>query len=119
MIAKFSFRVRKDGIPYKGECLCRTPELIENYDKAISDTTQVWECHHKLESCFTKKFLKDMGLYYDVPPMALIFLTKEEHYKQKHAGNSLSKMGKHRSDETKKRISNTIKYKTSAKESKL
>lgn len=25
---------------------------IENYDKAVVDETQVWECHHRLElSC--------------------------------------------------------------------
>ena len=22
---------------------------IENYDKAIADTTQVWDCHHRTE----------------------------------------------------------------------
>ena len=25
------------------------PSLIENYDLAIADETQTWECHHRLE----------------------------------------------------------------------
>lgn len=80
MISKRNFRLRKNGEPYS-ECFCRSPELIENYDLAISDKAQVWEVHHRLESCFTQKFLKEMGLYYDVEPAALIFLTKDEHNK--------------------------------------
>lgn len=28
---------------------CEDISKIENYDKAIADTTQVWECHHKME----------------------------------------------------------------------
>lgn len=74
------FRLKKNSEPY-WDCYCRRPELIENYDKAISDKTQVWEVHHRLECCFTYKFLKDMGLYYDVEPDALVFLTKAEHRK--------------------------------------
>ena len=29
---------------------------IENYDKAKSDTTQTWECHHKLELTLNGEF---------------------------------------------------------------
>ena len=49
MIAKYQFMLKKDGTPYQ-DCFCRTPELIENYDKAIADTTQTWDCHHRLET---------------------------------------------------------------------
>ena len=80
MISKQLFRLKKNGEPY-WNCYCRSPELIENYDKAIADETQIWEVHHRLESCFTYKFLIDMGLYYDVEPEALIFLTPAEHRK--------------------------------------
>lgn len=52
---------------------------IENYDKAIADTTQTWHCHHKLEMFFTKKELIEMGRYYNVPARELIFLTKKDH----------------------------------------
>lgn len=78
MIDERRFRVKKNGEPWK-QCVCRTPELIENYEKAVNDTTQTWICHHRLESCFSQKFLIQMGLYYDVEPEALIFLTIAEH----------------------------------------
>lgn len=80
MICERMFRLKKNGLPYS-DCYCRNPELIENYDKAIADTTQTWEVHHMLECCFTQKFLKEMGLYYDVEPEALVFLTPSEHSK--------------------------------------
>lgn len=80
MINNYAFRMKENGEPdYR--CICRHPELIENYDKAVADTMQTWEVHHRLESCFTQKFLKEMNLYYDVQPEALIFLTREEHNK--------------------------------------
>ena len=28
---------------------CEDITLIENYDKAIADETQVWDCHHRDE----------------------------------------------------------------------
>lgn len=80
MINEQSFRLKKNGEP-NCKCFCRHPELIENYDKAMADNTQTFDCHHRLESCFTQKFLKEMNLYYDVEPEALIFLTKSEHSK--------------------------------------
>ena len=80
MICEQYFRIKKNCEPYCN-CFCRHPELIENYEKAIADKTQTWEVHHRLESCFTQKFLKEMNLYYDVEPEALIFLTHKEHCK--------------------------------------
>ena len=80
MISEQMFRLKKNGEPYFN-CICRHPELIENYDKAVTDDTQIWEVHHRLECCFTQKFLKDMNLYYDVEQEALIFLTHKEHHK--------------------------------------
>lgn len=108
MICEQGFRIKKNGEPY-WDCYCRHPELIENYDKAIADKSQVWEVHHRLESCFTQKFLKEMSLYYDVEPEALIFLTKEEHNKIDSKRKRLSeyrkgKKGKKHSEETKRKI---------------
>ena len=80
MVCEEHFGIKKNGEP-TSRCFCRHPELIENYDKAVADETQTWEVHHRLESCFTQKFLKEMNLYYDVEPEALIFLTKSEHSK--------------------------------------
>lgn len=62
--------------------------LIENYEKAITDTTQTWVCHHRdeikvLPSGMTVirsyKDLKENGRYYGCPANELIFLTKSEH----------------------------------------
>ena len=62
---------------------CEDISLIENYDKAISDDTQTWPCHHRLEitleGIFSPKELKEKGLYYHRPACELIFLTKKEH----------------------------------------
>lgn len=68
---------------------CKNPEKIENYDKAISDTTQTWHCHHRLElyTLSGEKRPKDLyprelialGMYYNRPPEELIFLTPSDH----------------------------------------
>ena len=80
MINKRCFRLKKNGEPdYR--CFCRHPELIENYDKAIADTTQVWDVHHRKEEFYSQKELIERGEYYNVPPSELIFLTHKEHCK--------------------------------------
>ena len=56
--------------------------LIENYDLASTDKTQVWVCHHRRELEPTRKTarqLMDEDLYWNRPPEELIFLTNEEH----------------------------------------
>lgn len=88
MIFKQAFNLKKNGEP-DYTCFCRHPELIENYDKAIADTTQTWECHHRLETHnsdgerrsvdLSTKELIALDMYYDRPPEELIFLTKSEH----------------------------------------
>lgn len=80
---------------------------IENYDKAIADTTQTWICHHRTEiwwNC-TRKDLIENECYYGRKALELIFLTPSEHRKLHHAGKTLS-------DETKKKISDAKKGKT-------
>lgn len=80
--------------------------LIENYDKAIADTTHTWECHHRLELTLDDEFahsseeLKRFGMYYDRPYFELIFLTKSEHNKLHNLNQS---------DETRKKRSETHK----------
>ena len=63
---------------------------IENYEKAIADTTQVWDCHHRLEIQDGKPVLKKdliaQGLYYRRPAEELIFLTHSEHRNLHNAG---------------------------------
>ena len=81
---------------------------IENYDKAIADTTQTWICHHRLELTLdgeyahTPEELNRMYMYYNRPYFELIFLTKSEHQRI-HAQN--------RSDDTRRKLSESHKGK--------
>lgn len=96
---------------------------IENYDKAIADTTQVWDCHHRLEVQNGKPVLKKdliaQGLYYHRPAEELIFLTEKDHCllhckSNKNLGG-IGKdnpfYGKKHSEETKAKISESRKGK--------
>ena len=84
--------------------------LIENYDKAFSDTTKMWHCHHRRETIFSKKDLIEIGEYYNRPACELIFLTPFEH-------NRLHHLGKNVSAETRKKMSEANKGKHPSEES--
>ena len=124
MICKFHFRLNKEtGEPLKNVTFCRDVTKIENYSKAVLDTTQVWECHHRLETHYLERGrwvrreqevsmerLIEDGKYFDVPPEELIFLTHEEHFNPKlwhKAWNS----GKRWSEEAKQKMSEAHKGK--------
>lgn len=65
--------------------------LIENYDKAVADTTQTWVCHHRMELepiRMTMEDLKEKGLYWNRPPEELIFLTHSDHAKLHYTGKN-------------------------------
>ena len=64
--------------------------LIENYDKAIADTTQVWHCHHRRESIYSKNDLIEINEYYNRPACELIFLTPFEHIRLHQLGKKVS-----------------------------
>ena len=110
-------------------CFCSEPSKIENYDKAIGDTTQTWECHHRLETHtsdgerrlvdLTANELKALDMYYNRPPEEFIFLTKKDHvslhYKGRmspNKGHTSPFKGKKHSAETKQKISNSLKGNT-------
>ena len=80
--------------------------LIENYDLAINDTTQTWDCHHRGEilPCgrFSPNDLNKFGLYFNRPAAELIFLTHSEH-------SRLHAKGVPMSEANKKAISDTLK----------
>ncbi len=127
MINKQLFRLKKDATPYSN-CYCRTPELIENYDKAIADTTQTYDCHHRLETHnldgekrlvdISRTELIDLGVYYNRPPEELIFLTQSEHQRLHNVGKPSHIKGKHHSEETKKKMSESHKWKHLTEEQK-
>lgn len=72
----------------KRNMYCSTPELIENYQKAL-DSPEPWVCHHRREThnekgellkCFlSSKELKEKGMYFDLPPSELIYMSKKDH----------------------------------------
>lgn len=82
--------------------------LIENYDKAISDSTQMWHCHHRREKIFSRKELIENNEYYKRPASELIFLTEYEHKSLHHKDNK-NWLGKHHSEETKRKMSESQK----------
>ena len=58
---------------------CEDLSLIENYDKAIADTTQTWICHHILGEQYDSKYLIDNNLYENRPASEFRFVTLAEH----------------------------------------
>ena len=84
---------------------------IENFEKALNDRTQEWDCHHRDEVRIlpsgitvirTSEELKERGRYYNCPANELIFLTKSDHTK---IHNKVKKL----TEEQKQKISNTLK----------
>lgn len=119
MICEAKFRLKRNGMPY-GDCFCRHPELIENYDKAIADKTKVWDCHHRKEEFYSQKELIEREEYFDVLPEDLIFLTVAEHHKidSKCKRVSEAHKGKKHSEETKKKIGEAHKGMKHSEEAK-
>ena len=95
-----------------GKRFCKDFTKIENYEKAVNDTTQTWVCHHRLETHTSDgerrkvdllvKELKALDMYYNRPPEELIFMTALDHKR-------LHNKGKSRSEETKKKLSEALK----------
>ena len=72
--------------------------LIENYEQAVNDPINKWVIHHRRGTIYSKEGLKEIGEYYHRPAIELIFMLKEEHAR-------FHKTGKHCSEKTKKRMS--------------
>ena len=108
---------------YAKKFCCEDLSLIENYELAINDTTQTWDCHHRGEvlPCgrFSQDDLKKFGLYFNRPAAELIFLTPTAHRQLHLKGVPLSEETKkalieaHKgvplSEEHKKAISDSLK----------
>ena len=82
---------------YAKSYCCEELSLIENYDKAIADTTQTWICHHILGEQYDSKYLIDNNLYENRPASEFRFVTLAEH-------NSLHFKGVTKSEAHKKAI---------------
>ena len=108
--------------------------LIENFDKAIYDKEQTWQCHHRRELETPRKELIKLGEYYSRPASELIFLTNSEHNALHHKGKLISEehkkkvseankynkhaLGYHHSEETRKKISEAHKDKPRSEETR-
>ena len=112
---------------------CKDYTLIENYEEAVYDPSQTWDCHHILGEILTRQQLKDHDFYYDVPPCMLKFLTHAEHRRlhgmnisddtrkkisESHKGKNNPMYGQHRSDETRRKISEAHKGLTHSDETR-
>lgn len=97
---------------------------IENYEKAINDKTQTWDCHHRLELHtdgtvrFTHEGMIRAEIYYNRPANELIFLKHSEHQRLHTKGKTSWIKGKQHNDETKRKISESNKGKTKGKKRK-
>ena len=89
---------------------CKDYENIENYEKAKADNFKNWDCHHRREAEFSRKELIALDMYYNVSSEELIFLTRAEHTKLHMKGNNY-RLGKHLSEEHKKKLSEANKGK--------
>ena len=93
-------------IKFVKKCCLDEFNLIENYDKAINDTTQCWVLHHRKETDLglSRQQLIDQNLYFNRPACELIFLTKAVH-------NNIHHKNKYVSEETRKKQSIVLKGK--------
>ena len=93
---------------YAKSFCCEDISLIENYDIAVADTTQTWDCHHRGEvlPCgrFSRDDLKKFGLYYKRPASELIFLTPTAHRQLHYKGVPKSEATKKAMSDAKKGV---------------
>lgn len=111
-----------------GKKFCTDIENVENYEKAKADNFKGWCCHHRLETHnsdgerrvvnITRDELKALDMYFNRPAEELIFLTVTEHVKLHHKGEKHHMYGKHHSEETRKKISETLKGRPGANRGK-
>lgn len=81
--------------------MCRDDiSLIENYEFAINDTKNTWDCHHRLgltlngEYAHSAEELQRLGMYWNRPYFELIFLTHSDHQKLHKTGTNNPRYGK-------------------------
>ena len=84
---------------------------IENFEQAATDTSEVWDIHHRLEETTPKNKLIEAGLYFKRPAKELVFLTHQDHLQLHTTFNYYHNgmLGRHHSEETKAKLSKTRK----------
>ena len=91
-------------ISKKAHRYCYEVENIENYEQAMADPLEIWDCHHRYEiyngRTISRSTLKNRGLLYNRPASELIFLRHGDH-KRLHVENM--------SEETRKKLSEKSK----------
>lgn len=93
---------------HKFEKFCKSPENIENYEKAKADNFKGWDCHHRKGVDISVEELISIGMYFDRPAYELIFLPSSEHISLHKKGKTYFK-GKRHAEEAKKKISEAQK----------
>lgn len=98
---------------------CEDLSLIENYQEALSDQNETWECHHRQEVVIdgtgihitSQKELIEKGLYYNRPASELIFMRNSDHMRMhsvlNNKGESNPMWGHKQTEETRAQISKT------------
>ena len=89
---------------------CEDISKIENYEQAVNDKTQTWQCHHKngIDLKLTRAELKSMGLYFNRPANELVFMTVSDHAKL-HQNNLSEKQKQEKSERSRKAITKVNK----------
>ena len=93
---------------------CEDISLIENYEQALNDQTQIWHCHHRLETelGLSSKELIEFGVYFNRPASELIFMPPEEHLELHNKGENNPMYGKPLSEEHRANLSKALKGKS-------
>ena len=93
---------------------------VENYDKAIADTTQTWHLHHRDEVRIlpsgmvarrSREELIENWRYYSCPANELIFLTSSDHKKLHSRNGNNPFLGMRHTEETLRKMSEAKKGK--------
>ena len=110
------------------EKYCKDYENIENYEAAKKDNFIGWECHHRRGANITQKELISLGQYYNISSDELVFLTTAKHNQLHHIGRhhtedskkriSAASKGRHHTEEARKKMSDAAKGKPKTKEHK-
>lgn len=82
---------------------------IKNYNEAVLDSEEMWDCHHILGESTSRKELIRKNLYFKRPSSELMFMKSSLHQRLHNANQTNPMLGKHHSEESRMKISDTRK----------